>query len=79
MSLRALSVSVSDPKESNRHRHDIIPMLPEVISITTNGQTLSTKNGDDYDAYFNSYDRNFGSYKYTGSGLPALQGGQLAY
>ncbi|MCC3513138.1 MAG: hypothetical protein JGK29_30210 [Microcoleus sp. PH2017_17_BER_D_A] len=31
MSLRALSVSVSDPKESNRNGYDIIPMLPEVI------------------------------------------------
>ncbi|MEG3862898.1 two-partner secretion domain-containing protein [Microcoleus sp. herbarium12] len=47
-------------------------------SITTNGQTLSTKNGDDYDAYFNSYDRNSNSYTYTGSGLPALGGGAIS-
>ena len=47
-------------------------------SITTNGQTLDTKNGDDYDAYFNSYDPNSDSYTYTGSGQPALGGGVIS-
>jgi filamentous hemagglutinin family protein len=47
-------------------------------SITTNGQTLSTKNGDDYDAYLNSYDPNSYTHTYTGSGLPALQGGAIS-
>jgi filamentous hemagglutinin family protein len=44
-------------------------------SITTNRQTLSTKNGDDIDAYFNSCGFDFGSCTYMGSGLPALGGG----
>ena len=47
-------------------------------SITTNGQTLSTKNGDDFEAYFNSYDPNSDSYTYRGSGLPTLQGGAIS-
>ena len=46
-------------------------------SITTNGQTLSTKNGDDFEAYLNSYDPNSDSYTYRGSGLPSLGGGAI--
>ncbi|MEG3844363.1 filamentous hemagglutinin N-terminal domain-containing protein, partial [Microcoleus sp. herbarium14] len=47
-------------------------------SITTNGQTLSTKNGDDFEAYINSFDPNSYSYTYTGSGLPAPGGGAIS-
>ncbi|MEG4585459.1 filamentous hemagglutinin N-terminal domain-containing protein [Microcoleus sp. MOSTC5] len=41
-------------------------------SITTNGQNLSTKNGDDFEAYLK--DRS----TYTGSGQPALGGGAIS-
>ncbi|NJK65186.1 MAG: filamentous hemagglutinin N-terminal domain-containing protein [Microcoleus sp. CSU_2_2] len=47
-------------------------------SITTNGQTLNTKNGDDFEAYFSSYDPNSNSYTYTGSGQPVLGGGAIS-
>jgi filamentous hemagglutinin family protein len=50
-------------------------------SITTNGQTLDTRNGSDdydYDAYIPLFYFNCDSFTCTGSGLPALGGGAIS-